>query len=85
MKSDLLAVPHVLMYARVQVMSFSRRIMGCKSYGKELILGFECRQVYINTRTVISRDRDASQTSRLVVEDIQTRPYVMEFSSSIIY
>ena len=59
--------------------------MGCKSYGKELILGFECRQVYINTRIVISRDRDASQTSRLVVEDVQTRPYVMEFSSSIIY
>ena len=60
MTSDLLAVP--------RVPSFSRRIIGSKSYSKELILGFECRQMYMNARNVISGDRDTSQTSELTGE-----------------
>ena len=61
--SDLLAVSRVLMHVRTSK-SFPRMIIGSKLYSKELVLGFECRQMYMNARTVMSQ---------LVIEDVQTR------------
>ena len=38
----------------------------------------------MNARTVILGDGNASRTS-LIIEDVQTRPWIIELRSSIIY
>ena len=40
--------------------------MGSKWYRKDSILGFECRQMHMNARTVIPRDGNASRFDKRV-------------------